>query len=574
MVTGTLHDALDRVAAHGRDTRVDFPSEPASITLGELADSTRVMARSLAAAGIGPGSRVGIFSQNAPEFLQALFAITRTGAAACPLPLPTAAWDLAGHAHRLARIVSVAGIRDVVVSSRFRGLASRFDGAVGNVAFVCAGDLLAAAPASGRLPLVDAAEMAIVQFTSGSTAAPKGVRLTHANTLAGIEAISEGIALGRDGDGGGSWLPLFHDMGLFATLSAILRNVPMTVWSPASFVKDPARWLRQFLASGATISPAPNFGYDQLVAAMPPLEVAGLDMRHWRVAFNGAEPVALASVERFLEHFAPAGFAPEAMFPVYGMAEATLAVTFPPLGRPPVSVWVDRDLLANAGRVWQVPPGHPHARAVVAVGRPVRGVDLRLSGPDAGRLPVDDQQVGEIEICGDPVTSGYLLAEGTDDDTFTADGWLRTGDLGFRLDGDVFVTGRTKEMIIVHGANFYPEDVEGIARDIPGVFKRRCVAVAGRTHDSDRDGGRDGRGKGADGSDGDGAEVITLLAETSLDDPAARDRLAGDLRAQITGTLGLSDLAVHLVPPSTLPRTSSGKFQRLAIREQSWKSPL
>ncbi len=555
MVTGTLHDALDRIAAHSPDTAVDFPSESTSISLGELTESARAMARSLAGMGVGPGSRVGIFSQNAPEFLQALFAITRTGAAACPLPLPTAAWDLAGHAHRLARIASVAGIHQVVVSSRFRGLASRFDGAMGDVAFVCAGDLLTGMTPPGQLPTVEPTDLAIVQFTSGSTAAPKGVRLTHANALAGIEAISEGIDLGRDGDGGGIWLPLFHDMGLFATLSAIMRSVPMTVWSPTSFVKDPARWLRQFLASGATISPAPNFGYDQLVAAVSPQEAASLDMRHWRIAFNGAEPIALASVERFLERFSPAGFAPEAMFPVYGMAEATLAVTFPPLGQPPVSVWVDRERLANAGRVQQVSPGHPHARAVVGVGRPVRGVELRIASPDAGRMPADDQQVGEIEIRGDSVTPGYLLAEGTEDNTFTADGWLRTGDLGFRLGDEVFVTGRIKEMIIVRGVNFYPEDVEGIARDIPGVFKRRCVAVAGRDGDGHSD----------------GTELITLLAETNLDDPAARDRLAADLRAQVTGTLGLSDLAVRLLPPSSLPRTSSGKFQRLVVGERAWQ---
>ncbi|WP_322750793.1 MULTISPECIES: AMP-binding protein [unclassified Frankia] len=565
MLAGTLHEALDQMAAYRPDTPIAFPSEPATISLHDLAESSRSMARALTEDGVGPGSRVGIFSQNAPEFLQALFAITRTGAAACPLPLPNAARDLRGHANRLARISSVAGMRRVVVSSRFRALAGRFSEAMGETTFVCAEELRCGATSPGMLPTVAPTDLAIVQFTSGSTAAPKGVQLTHANALAGIEAISEGIELGP-GDSGGIWLPLFHDMGLFATLCAIMRGIPMTVWSPTSFVKDPARWLDEFLACEATISSAPSFGYDQLTAAVSADDAARLNMRRWRIAFNGAEPIAVSSIERFLERFAPAGFAPETMFPVYGMAEATLAVTFPALGRAPVSVWVDRDRLANAASAHEVARGHSQARGIVGVGQPVRGVQVRIGDAAGTGVSADDHRVGEIEIRGDSVTSGYLEGQrarddrqiarpaGSETDPFTSDGWLRTGDLGFRRGEELFVTGRRKEMIIVHGANFYPEDVEGIVRDIPGVFKRRCVAVAERNGDGD--------------GDGDGAELMTLLAETSLEDPTARDLLAADLRAQVIATLGLSDLAVRLVAPSSLPRTSSGKFQRLAVREQ------
>ncbi len=551
MLAGTLHEALDQIAVRSPDTPVRFPSEPAAISLRDLAESSLSIAHALAEDGVGPGSRVGIFSQNAPEFLQALFAVTRTGAAACPLPLPTAARDLHGHADRLARISSIAGMRRVLVSSRLRALAGRFSASMGETAFVCTDDLRGGTGAAGRLPTVAPTDLAIVQFTSGSTAAPKGVRLTHGNALAGIEAISEGITLGP-GDGGGIWLPLFHDMGLFATLCAIMRGIPMTVWSPASFVKNPARWLREFLAAEATISTAPSFGYDQLVAAVSADDAARLDLRRWRIAFNGAEPIAVASIERFLERFTPAGFAPETMFPVYGMAEATLAVTFPSLGCLPTSLWVDRDRLANAASAHEVPREHPQARGVVGVGRPVRGVEVRIADPVIGGVPAADHRVGEIEIRGDSVTSGYLVAEGSDSGLFTSDGWLRTGDLGFRRQEELFVTGRRKEMIIVHGVNFYPEDVEGIARDIPGVFKRRCVAVAARNTD--------------------GAELMTLLAETNLSDPTARDLLAADLRAQVIGSLGLSDLTVRLLPPSSLPRTSSGKFQRLAAREQGWQT--
>ena len=194
-----------------------------------------------------------------------------------------------------------------------------------------------------------------MQFTSGSTALPKGVRLTHRNVLAGLAAISEGIALGPS-DSGGFWLPLFHDMGLFGVMAGIQAGIPLHIWSPLSFIKQPARWLGEFLASGATITAMPDFGYRTLTAAVSAPEAAGLDMAHWRIAFNGAEPVQAQTVHEFTSRFAPAGFRPGAMFTVYGMAEARLAITFPPLGRTPVFHTVDRDKLAAVGRAVPAAP--------------------------------------------------------------------------------------------------------------------------------------------------------------------------------------------------------------------------
>jgi fatty-acyl-CoA synthase len=362
--------------------------------------------------------------------------------------------------------------------------------------------------------------------------------------LAGLEAINTGIDL-RPTDSGGFWIPLFHDMGLFGTISGILAGLPMHLWSPADFVKRPDRWLREFLASGATITAMPNFAYDYLVAAMPPEEAAELDMSRWRVSFNGADSISAKSVEAFLDRFAPSGFRPEAMFQVYGMAEATLAVTFPPLGRAPRFDWVDRDVLAESGRVERVSLEMPRARGVASVGRPVVGIDLRIVDPATGSVTGEDT-VGEIQIRGLPVTSGYLSADAADADPMTHDGWLPTGDLAYLHDGEVFVTGRIKEMIKHRGASFYPQDVEAVAKAVSGIYKGRCVAVAGFGTE--------------------GQEDMLVVAETDLVGEAA-SRLTADLRHRIQADLGLAQIDVCLVAPSSLPRTSSGKFQRLAARE-------
>ncbi|WP_228771681.1 AMP-binding protein [Actinokineospora iranica] len=532
----TLHSILDRVAAAYPEVTAEFPSEKESITYRDLAASARSMAAGLLALGVARGEPVGILCPNAPEFLVSLFAVSAAGGAATPLPLPLGMRHAGAYPARLTAIAEAAGMRKILVSHRFGTLADGLTDTLPGLELISTDSL----SGDGGLPEVGGGDLAIVQFTSGSTSLPKGVRLTHDNVVSGLAAIREGIALGRR-DGGGFWLPLFHDMGLFGTLSAVLIGIPAFVWSPLSFIKDPARWLREFLASGATITAMPNFGYDQLAAAFTDTEAAELDMAHWRIAFNGAEPIAADAVRAFCDRFAPGGFTPETMFGVYGMAEATLAVCFPPLGREPRFEHVDRDKLADGGRAVPVEPDAPGARAIAGVGAPVKGVRLRVVDPDAGG-DLADGQVGEILIQGAPVTAGYLAVDRTDESF--VDGWLRTGDLGYRRDGEVFVTGRRKEMITVRGANYYPQDVEAVARRTPGIYKGRCVAVAAP----------------------DGAESILLIAETAAAGADA-DALAAALRAAVSAELGLAAVTVRLVSPRAIPRTSSGKFQRLAARE-------
>jgi acyl-CoA synthetase (AMP-forming)/AMP-acid ligase II len=536
-----------------------FWSENQSVTYGELAAAARGLAAELVAEGVRPGDPVGVLSPNAPEFFVALFAVAAAGGAACPLPLPFGMRDIGGYGGRLARIAEVAGMRTVLCSPQLNPLIEHLTGIIPSVRFRTAAGI-APEPAAGAVPAAEAAplppvtadDVAIMQFTSGSTALPKGVVLTHRNVLAGLAAISAGIALG-DGDSGGFWLPLFHDMGLFGVLAGVQAGIPMHVWSPVAFIKSPERWLREFQASGATISAMPNFGYEMLTAAVPPDQAAGFDLGRWRIAFNGAEPVLAPAVADFTTRFAPAGFRPETMFPVYGMAEATLAVTFPPLGRAPVFDRVDRDALAAGqakpvGNRTPVTPDGPGTRVVAGVGRAVAGMEVRVVDPATGDQVADDV-VGEIQIRGASVTSGYLTNAAAGPSGLGPGGWLRTGDLAYRRDGETYVTGRLKEMITVRGANYYPQDVELIARTVPGVFRGNCAAVAGTTGDVDG-----------------GAEEVVLVVETSLTEAAA-DQLAADLRRRVAAGLGLAAVAVRLVKPRTIPRTSSGKVRRLATRD-------
>ncbi|GGN67816.1 AMP-binding protein [Nocardia rhizosphaerihabitans] len=537
----TLTTLLAGVAAAHPQVPATFWSVSERVGYAELQRRSHTTATALVRRGVGRGEPVGILCPNAPEFLVSLFGIAAAGAAATPLPLPAGARATAAYPAKLAAITAAAGMRTVLVSPRFASMIPLI-GDIG-VEFVDTTDLVAEVTADpDTLPEHSADDLAIVQFTSGSTALPKGVRLTHANVVSGLAAIRTGIDLGLD-DQGGFWLPLFHDMGLFGTLSAVLRGIPAHVWSPLAFVKDPARWLSEFASTETTITAMPNFGYEALLGAIPPEQVRDYDLSHWRIAFNGAEPISESAVTAFCERFAPAGFAPSTMFGVYGMAEATLAVAFPPLLREPVFEWVDRARLSDSAVAEPVSRTADGARAVASVGAAVEGIAIRIVDTETGSdLP--DGRVGEILIQGAPVTDGYLTGDPDSvADRFT-DGWLRTGDLGYVRDGELFVTGRCKDMITVRGVNYYAQDVEAAVRDLDGIHKGRCTAAV----------------------DPDGDDVIALIAETERTGAEA-DELAAAIGAAVTAHLGLTAVQVHLVAPRSIPRTSSGKLQRLAARD-------
>ncbi|WP_419996415.1 AMP-binding protein [Streptomyces boninensis] len=544
----TLHLALDEVTAQHRAAAVDFPAEGASLTLGRLRKRSRRIAARLRELGIQPGDRVGTLSANEPDFLLLLFALSRLGASVCPLPVHS---PRASGTAKLLNVLDDAGIKEVVVSGRLERMRPFLEEALPGRRVLPAAEALVVA---ARTAAVTGAEVAaeqeiVLQYTSGSTSDPKGVRLTHANVLACLRAIRDGIRL-TPADRNFSWLPLFHDMGLFGTLTALLTGVPTTIWRPSAFVRDPAGWLRTFADGGYTVTPMPGFAFDYLASAVPAADAASYDLSRWRVAVNGAEPIAVDSLVAFFRHFAPARFDPRAMLTVYGLAEATLAATFPPVRRSPRIDWVDRAALAERCAAVPVARTGLGARGVVSVGGPVRGMRVRIAAPDGsgpgGSTAAGERSVGEVQLRGPSVTAGYVDDSGGLAQPFTADGWLRTGDLGYLADGELHITGRAKEMLILRGANYYPDDVESAVRADPAVRRRRCVAFVHQEGDR---------------------EFMVLVAETGS--PAAEHAaLATRLRALVRSALGLDDLRVEFVAPDSLPRTTSGKLQRPAVKQE------
>lgn len=538
----TLHAALDEVAAQRPEVAIAFPGEQTRLSLVALRTESRLVAAGLRSHGVAAGDRVGALCSNEPDFLRLLFALSRIGACMCPLPLPLT--SRVGYAAKLRSILNDADIKNVVLSAWTNRMLTFFPEALANRERIAATDLLSspASDVSAQERLVDSGREIVLQYTSGSTANPKGVRLTHDNVLAGLEAIRTGMNLTAD-DKNGMWLPLFHDMGLFGTLSATLAGAPSTVWQPAEFVRNPGRWLREFSDGGHTVTALPNFAFDYLVRAVPPGEVEQLDLSRWRVAANGAEPVQVESVESFLAHFAPAGFAPEAMMPVYGLAEATLAATFPPLGRGPVVDWVDRTRLVGHGVAIARTRSEPGTRGLIGVGRPVPGMRLRIADPASGAV-LGDRQVGEVQLCGASVTSGYVDDKRQLRQPFTGDGWLQTGDLGYLANQELFIVGRSKEVIMLRGVNYYPDDVESAVRSESGLYRKRCVAFVQVTDDGER---------------------MTLVGETSQPQHEHKE-LAERFRTLIRSEIGLDEVLVILTPPDSIPRTTSGKLQRLAAK--------
>jgi acyl-CoA synthetase (AMP-forming)/AMP-acid ligase II len=369
--------------------------------------------------------------------------------------------------------------------------------------------------------------------------------LTHGTAVAGLRGIVMSARFTPQ-DVLVQWIPTYHDMGLFGMLSMLLSGAAVHALDSLAFLRDPAKFLRYLSDHTATATNGPNFSYDLLAAAAPRSQQAGpLDLSRMRIAFNGAEPVSPATVASFGAALEPAGLAPSVMFPCYGMAEATLAITFPPLGRPPRVIDVDRLALAGSGVVTEVPAGGSGVMSLVSVGGPVHGMSVRVVNETGS--PIGPGRLGEIQIRGDAVTTGYYRDREATVQAFDGS-WFKTGDLGFMLDGELFIGGRRKEMIIVHGRNFFPEDAEAAARGATGVYRDHLVAFG--TTDSDT-----------------GAEAIQVVAESALKQPD-HPALAEEIRRRVSAELGLAAVMVRVVPPRYLTRTTSGKWQRLQTRDR------
>ena len=515
------------------------------VSYGELSRDALRVAKGLADRGLEPGDRVALLLPTGREFFDAFFGTLYAGGVPVPIYPPLRASQIEEHLRRQVAILTNAGVAALLTFQRARPVATFLRGEVPSLRSVeSVADLYAGEPlATPHRPRSE--HLAFLQYTSGSTGDPKGVRLTHANLLANIRAMGRMLEISST-DVFVSWLPLYHDMGLIgAWLGSLYYAAPVAIMSPLAFLSRPDRWLWAIHRYHATLSAAPNFAFELCLKRLDPERLEGLDLSSLRMVVNGAEPVSASTVRRFTDAFAPYGFRASAMAPSYGLAEDSVGLTFPPPGRPPIVDRVDREALTRRGEALPAGPEDPHALEFVACGQPLPHHDVRIVD-DAGReLP--ERREGNVQFRGPSATAGYYRNEAKTRELF--DGyWLRTGDLGYVADGDLYLTGRTKDLIIRGGRNVYPQELEEAVGDIDGV-RKGCVAVFGspdpRTH----------------------TERLIVLAETRESEHDARTALERRIVEVSTDVLESPPDEVVLAPPRTVLKTSSGKLRRAACRE-------
>ncbi len=559
MAALTLAERIEASQARPGAGSVRFLTGDSSelVPWARLFEDAVAVAGRLQAKGAGPGLKVALLGTTGRELVTAIEATWLTGATVVMLPLPMRLASLEAFVEQTRARARQADAELLIVDAELSDLV---EPKAGDPPRVVLQDLVRAGPgAPWERPRVDPDELAILQFTSGSTAEPKGVMLPNRQICHNLDAIAAGAAL-EDGDVVVSWLPLYHDMGLIGLLGEPLtRGLDLVIGSPQDFTASPLRWMEWMSAFGGTLTSGPNFSYALAARAMRRLAPGTLDLSRWRLAINGAEPIDPDAVEAFLAAGAPQGLDPRAALCVFGMAEATLAVSFPERHRGMSVDVVDRRVLeherlaAPAGRA--APEGRPASaahvqpsRRLAKLGTAVDGLELRVVEPFSGQ-PMGEREVGELEVRGNSVTHGYYRRPDATEAAFRG-GWLRTGDLGYLADGELVVCGRMKDVIIVGGRNVYPEDVERAVAQVDGVRAGNVIAFGVERHP--------------------GREGIVVVAEARHGDvPTVRSAVADRVRDAV----GLPPEVV-LVAPGTLPKTSSGKLQRSLCRWRYLESEL
>lgn len=514
----------------------------------ELYHAAMATAVRLDALGVRKGDRILVLLPTGFEFVTTFLGAQFLGAIPCPT-YPPSGLRVEMAIDRLCHVAEHAGARFCVTNRRIHAFLGELAMRVPTLEKIVDVEDLPARAERKLHPVVGPEDAAFIQYTSGSTGKPKGVFLSQANVVHNIHAIGLALQIHR-GDVTVSWLPLYHDMGLVGTLLfSIYWRIPLVLLSPVSFLLKPSRWLWAIHRHRGTLSPAPNFAYALCTRRVKPAEREGLDLSSWRLAMNGAEPVSYRTIVAFQRMYAPHGFRPEAMLPVYGLAESTLAVTFPPLGRLARYETVDRAALAN---------GHVRAgsgagsMAIVSVGTPVPGHEVVVV--DEHGEPLPEHEVGHILVRGPSTMRGYYR-DAAATEAILRGGWLWTGDLGYFSQGELYVTGRAKDLIILRGRNVYAEDLEAVAERVDGVRQGGAVAFAVYDEEEARD-------------------VVVMVAETSVADEKLRERLVKEISQRVAEHCDVRLDEVVLVRPRTVPKTSSGKKQRSLCRELYLKHEL
>jgi fatty-acyl-CoA synthase len=508
------------------------------------------IARSLRASGLRRGDLVALVLGDAGQFLEALFGASMAGVIPASLyPPATSSGDLSRYMDLTGGILRASRARAVITSAALTPAFNALRATCPDLSLVLSGEMLdAPAIEPDALPALD--DIAFVQFTSGSTATPKGVALTHRNVSANVDAMnrSDGVATGES-DVAVSWLPLNHDMGLvgmaFGPLYAGRSAVLMT---PQTFVKRPVEWLRALTRHKGTISFAPNFAFDLCVRRVKDRDLQGLDLSRWRVAGCGAEPIHAPTLAAFAAKFAPVGFRATSFLPSYGLAEHVLAATFSPRDRAPRVETLSAEELTEH-RIARPACEGCLAVTLVSCGRPFPGHRIQIVSEDGRPLP--EREVGQIVLTGPSVMLGYYSDARLTAET-VRDGWLQTGDLGYLSDGELYVCGRAKDIIIVNGRKYHPQDLEWAVDSLSGVRRGRVVAF----------------GTAAPGR----ADRVVIVVEPS--GTVSGIALTAAIRQQVSDLFGIYVDDVVLVPSGTVGRTTSGKVQRTATKARYERGQL
>ena len=550
------------------------PKEPVRRTWGEVHEEARRIAGGLVAGGLTPGSAVAVLAAAPVLIAPTVQAVWLAGGSVTMLHQPTARTDLAEWAADTVRVLRMIGPPDL--SGGPGGLSPRpgsgarpqettalvllgepFDQLAPlltehGIGFKLIKDLTTAEPLDGVVA-TDEGDTALLQLTSGSTADPKAVRITYGNLYSNVKAMVERAEFDFDTDVMVSWLPTFHDMGMVGFLTVPMTfGVELVKITPVEFLTGPLIWPQLITKYGGTTTAAPNFAYAIVGRRMARVDDDNAyDLSKLRIALNGAEPVDESAVQTFVDAGARFKMPAECVFPAYGMAEATLAVSFAPLFTGLTLDIVEADALEADNRAVPVPEGDSRrgtddVRSFALLGRPLDGLEAEIVNEAGAR--VGDREVGEIRLRGEAVTPGYLTMDGplaTQD----ADGWLNTGDLGYLVDGQIVICGRRKDVIIMGGRNLYPTDIERAATSVEGVRAGNAVAV--RLDAGSR------------------RERFAVVLESKLaGDAEAEKALAKEVAARVRDAVDMRPFAVVVLPAGSLPKTPSGKVKRAATATQ------
>jgi 1-acyl-sn-glycerol-3-phosphate acyltransferase len=519
----------------------DDDGKAVPITYRGLHQAALRVARGLRARGLQPGRCVAIMLPTELGYFASFLGVMLAGGIPVPLYPPVRLDRIAEYMTRCEKILSNAEAQILITFDRAARVAEIARDRVAGIEHVVSSKVLLQGEDDGSTARADVTELdtALLQYTSGSTGDPKGVELTQANVLANIRAASEGCDLQPD-DVMVSWLPLYHDMGLIGGwLMCFYGGVPTVLMSPMAFLSRPLRWLQALTDYSGSISVAPNFAFDLCVKRVPDEAMSSLDLHRMRALLNGSEPITVKTLDGFIERFGPVGMKREALFCAYGLAENMVAVSFPPVGRAPRIDRIERVTFEAEGRA--VPATDADALEFVGVGSAVPRHEVRVV--DGEDHPVGEREQGTIQFRGPSSFKGYFRRPDASAEVQRAEGWVDTGDLGYLADGELFITGRAKDLIIKGGRNYYPHEFEAAAASVEGI-RQGCVAAFAVPDASS------------------GTEKVVVVAETREKDDTSREILQAKVVEAVTAAVGIPPDEVVLGIVGAVPKTSSGKIRR------------